>query len=99
MDLLNRSELLSRERNPPTSQSRGAAVEELEIELPAAPHPLSAYVEAVQSNNLLFLRGMLPIKDGKLRALGRIGKELDESAGRDALRTATLNAFLLPRSR
>jgi enamine deaminase RidA (YjgF/YER057c/UK114 family) len=68
-------------------------LKELEIELPAAPHPLGAYVEAVQSNNLLFLSGMLPIKDGKLRAFGRIGKELDESAGRDALRTATLNAL------
>jgi enamine deaminase RidA (YjgF/YER057c/UK114 family) len=68
-------------------------LQELGIVLPDAPRPLGAYVEAVQSNNLLFLSGMLPIKGGRLRYFGRIGKELDESAGRDALRTATLNAL------
>ena len=61
--------------------------------LPDAPLPLGAYVEAVQSNNLLFLSGMLPVKGGKLQFVGRLGNELDESAGRDALRTATLNAL------
>ena len=61
--------------------------------LPKAPHPLGAYVEAVQSGNLLFLSGMLPIKDGKPQYVGRLGKELDAGAGRDALRTATLNAL------
>jgi enamine deaminase RidA (YjgF/YER057c/UK114 family) len=66
---------------------------DLGIVLPNAPHPLGAYVEAVQSSRLLFLSGMLPVKDGKLQFVGRLGKELDESAGRDALRTATLNAL------
>ncbi len=61
--------------------------------LPNAPHPLGAYVEAVQSGSLLFLSGMLPIKDGKLQCVGRLGEELDADAGRDALRTATLNAL------
>jgi len=61
--------------------------------LPKAPRPLGAYVEAVQSGNLLFLSGTLPVKDGKLQYVGRLGKELDADAGRDALRTATLNAL------
>lgn len=61
--------------------------------LPNPPHPLGAYVEAVQSGGLLFLSGMLPVRDGKLQFVGRLGKELDEVAGRDALRTATLNAL------
>jgi enamine deaminase RidA (YjgF/YER057c/UK114 family) len=68
-------------------------LQDLGIVLPNAPHPLGAYVETVQSGSLLFLSGMLPIKDGKLQFVGRLGKELDESAGRDALRTATLNAL------
>jgi enamine deaminase RidA (YjgF/YER057c/UK114 family) len=68
-------------------------LQELGIVLPNAPHPLGAYVEAVQTSSLLFLSGMLPVKDGKLQSVGRLGKELDESAGRDALRTATLNAL------
>ena len=61
--------------------------------LPKAPHPLGAYIEAVQSGSLLFLSGMLPIKDGKPQYIGRLGKEVDVDAGRDALRTATLNAL------
>jgi enamine deaminase RidA (YjgF/YER057c/UK114 family) len=63
------------------------------IALSDPPHPLGAYVEAVQAGNLLFLSGMLPVKNGKLQFVGRLGKELDESAGRDALRTAALNAL------
>jgi enamine deaminase RidA (YjgF/YER057c/UK114 family) len=80
----------------PSSSQRGQAeqrLKELGVVLPDAPRPLGAYVEAVQSSDLLFLSGMLPVKDGKLQFVGRVGKELDESAGRDALRIATLNAL------
>ena len=77
--------------------SRRASAErrlrDLGIVLPSAPHPLGAYVEAVQSGNLLFLSGMLPVKGGKLQYVGRLGKELDAEGGRDALRSATLNAL------
>jgi len=81
--------------NPGSSQASSAEqrLQDLGIVLPKAPHPLGAYVEAVQTGSLLFLSGMLPVKDGKLQYVGHLGKELDESAGRDALRTATLNAL------
>ena len=72
--------------------ARNAGYEELGIVLPNI-HPLGAYVEAVQSGSLLFLSGMLPIKEGKLQYVGRLGKEFDADTGRDALRTATLNAL------
>ncbi len=75
---------------PASAESR---LQDLGIVLPHAPHPLGAYVEAVQSGNLLFLSGMLPIKNGKPQYVGRLGRELDTDAGRDALRTATLNAL------
>ena len=68
-------------------------LQDLGIVLPKAPHPLGAYVEAVQTGSLLFLSGMLPVKDGKLQYIGRLGKELDAESGRDALRTSTLNAL------
>jgi enamine deaminase RidA (YjgF/YER057c/UK114 family) len=81
--------------SPRDSQPAGAErrLQDLGIVLPNAPHPLGAYVESVQSGNLLFLSGMLPIKHGKLQLVGRLGKELDESAGRVVLRTATVNAL------
>jgi len=80
---------------PSSSQPDSAErrLQALGITLPGAPHPLGPYVEAVQSGNLLFLSGMLPVKDGKAQYVGRLGKEIDEDAGRDALRTATLNAL------
>jgi enamine deaminase RidA (YjgF/YER057c/UK114 family) len=81
--------------SPNSSQHASAErrLQDLGIVLPSAPHPLGAYVEAVQSGSLLFLSGMLPIKDGKPQYVGRLGKELDADAGRDALRIATLNAL------
>ncbi len=68
-------------------------LQELGIVFPSSPRPLGAYVEAVQSGSLLFLSGMLPFRNGKLQYIGRLGKELDADAGRDALRIATLNAL------
>ena len=81
--------------SPSSSQPASAErrLQDLGIVLPNAPRPLGAYVESVQSGNLLFLSGMLPVKNGKLQYVGRLRKDLDESAGRDALRIATLNAL------
>jgi enamine deaminase RidA (YjgF/YER057c/UK114 family) len=83
--------MVSPKGSQPASAER--RLQDLGIVLPNAPHPLGAYVEAVQSGSLLFLSGMLPIKHGKPQYVGRLGKELDAVAGRDALRTATLNAL------
>ena len=66
---------------------------ELGIELPAAPTPLWTYVEALQTGNLLFFSGMLPVVDHKPKYVGRLGKELDAEMGRDAVRTAALSVL------
>jgi enamine deaminase RidA (YjgF/YER057c/UK114 family) len=68
-------------------------LQELGIDLPTAPIPFGTYVEAVQTRNLLFLSGMLPVVDHKPKYLGRLGKELDAEAGRDAAYTAALSAL------
>ena len=70
---------------------------ELSIRLPQAPTPFGAYVEAVQTGNLLFLSGMLPIENQKPKFVGRIGKELDGAAGREAAHIAALNALAVAR--
>jgi enamine deaminase RidA (YjgF/YER057c/UK114 family) len=77
------------------SQLGGAErrLQELGIQLPAAPTPLGTYVETVQTGNLLFFSGMLPVVDHKPKYLGRLGKELDTEAGRDAAYTAALNVL------
>ena len=72
-------------------------LQELGIQLPAVPAPLGTYVETVQTGNLLFFSGMLPVVDHKPKYVGRLGKELDTEAGRDAAYTAALG-ILAPRS-
>jgi enamine deaminase RidA (YjgF/YER057c/UK114 family) len=68
-------------------------LQELGIQLPAAPRPFGTYVETVQTGNLLFLSGMLPVLDHKPKFIGRLGKELDVEAGRDAAYIAALNVL------
>jgi enamine deaminase RidA (YjgF/YER057c/UK114 family) len=68
-------------------------LEDLGIQLPAAPTPFGTYVETVQTGDLLFFSGMLPVVDHKPKYLGRLGKELDAEAGRDAAYTAALSAL------
>jgi enamine deaminase RidA (YjgF/YER057c/UK114 family) len=77
--------------------SAEARLRELGIRLPHAPEPFGAYVEVVQTGDLLFLTGMLPVENQKPKYLGRIGKELDEKAGREAAYTAALNALAVAR--
>src|SRR6201993_2892559 len=79
----------------PTNATAKQRLKELGIELPRAPTPLGAYVEAVQAGNLLFLSGTLPVEGGVPQFLGRIGGELSVEDGRRATRVAALNALAI----
>jgi enamine deaminase RidA (YjgF/YER057c/UK114 family) len=70
---------------------------ELHIELPSPPKPVASYVPAVRSGNLLFLSGVLPFRDGQLTLTGKVGREVTPDQGRDAARTAVLNALAIAR--
>jgi len=66
-------------------------LKELNIELPAAPDPVGAYVAFKKINNLLFISGQLPItSDGKM-IKGKIGKDLTLEDGQKASRLCVLN--------
>jgi enamine deaminase RidA (YjgF/YER057c/UK114 family) len=84
-------------KNAVVVASADRRLEELGIELPAAPTPFGSYVEALQTGNLLFLSGMLPVVDHKPKYVGRLGKELDVESGRDAARAAALSALAAAR--
>jgi enamine deaminase RidA (YjgF/YER057c/UK114 family) len=79
----------------PTSAEQ--RLQELGIDLPAPPEPFGAYVEAVQTGNLLFLTGMLPTEGRAAKFVGRLGAELDVESGRKAARLAALNALAVAR--
>src|SRR5579872_4756799 len=73
----------------PASAERRLA--ELGIKLPPAPTPLGAYVESVQTGNLLYLSGVLPVIGHEPKFVGRLGREYNAEQGREAARLATLN--------
>lgn len=72
-------------------------LKELGLQLPAPPEPFGAYAEAVQTGNLLFLRGMLPTEGRTAKFIGRVGAELDSEAGRKAAHLAALNVLAVAR--
>jgi enamine deaminase RidA (YjgF/YER057c/UK114 family) len=74
--------------SPPGSAERRLL--ELGIQVPDPPSPFGSYVEA-SHGYLLFLSGMLPVADHKPKNIGRLGREIDAEAGRDAVRTAALS--------
>src|SRR6266404_1841774 len=88
---------------PPTSpwHRRSMTAEhrlkELGITLPAPPEPFGTYAEAVQTNNLLFLTGMLPTQGREAAFIGRVGAELDVDTARQAARLAALNVLAVAR--
>ena len=70
----------------------------LGIELPELPGPLGSYVPFVKTGNLIYLSGMLPLKDGKLTATGRAGEKVTLEEAAEAARTAAINALAVLKS-
>jgi enamine deaminase RidA (YjgF/YER057c/UK114 family) len=75
---------------PASAESRLAA---LGIELKPAPTPFGAYVEGVQTGNLLYLSGMLPTVGTEPKFVGKIGREFDVQQAREAAKIAALNVL------
>ncbi|TKB72222.1 MAG: RidA family protein [Nitrospira sp.] len=68
-------------------------LKELGLTLPMAPKPVANYVPAVRAGELLFLSGVLPMREGTLQARGKLGRELTIEQGYEAAKLATLNAL------
>ena len=91
MNTSSKAQMETRENSRPASAEQ--RLQELGIKLPAPPEPFGAYVEAVQTGNLLFLSGMLPTEGRVAKFIGRVGAELDVEAGREAAKLAALNVL------
>ena len=70
-------------------------LKELHLELPPPPQPLATYVPAVRAGDLLFLSGVLPMRDGQLAFSGKLGRDLTVEQGMDAARLALLTALAI----
>ena len=61
--------------------------------LPDPPSPLASYVPAVLSGNLLFLSGILPLRDGKLAYEGKLGADVSVEEGYEAAKLTAISAL------
>src|SRR6266542_3585143 len=95
MNTNSKEQMVTREGSRPAGAEQ--RLNELGIKLPAPPEPFGAYVEAVQTGNLLFLSGMLPTEGRGAKFIGRVGAELDVEAGRKAAHLAALNVLAVAR--
>jgi len=68
-------------------------LKELGFTVPAAPKPVAAYIPAVKTGNLIFTAGQLPLVDGQMAGVGKVGGEISVEQGRELAEIAALNAL------
>lgn len=67
------------------------ALKENRLSLPQPPTPVGDYLATMQTGNLLYVSGQLPIKNQTLLYKGQIGKNLSVEEGYDAAELCALN--------
>ncbi|UMB70112.1 RidA family protein [Mycobacterium paraterrae] len=68
-------------------------LEELGVELPVVVQPLGSYVPAVQTGNVVYTSGQLPMQGGKLVHAGKVGIDVTPEQGKELARLCALNAL------
>jgi enamine deaminase RidA (YjgF/YER057c/UK114 family) len=66
---------------------------ELGLTLPVAVAPVAAYVPAVRTGNLVFTAGQLPLVDGKIPFVGKVGSDVTPEQAKDMAHICALNAL------
>jgi len=66
---------------------------ELGYTLPAISKPLAAYIPAVQTGNLVFTSGQLPMVEGHLVQSGKVGSEVSPERAKELATICALNAL------
>jgi enamine deaminase RidA (YjgF/YER057c/UK114 family) len=68
-----------------------ARLKELGVTLPTPPMPVASYVPYTISGNLVFLSGQIPIADGALKYVGKLGVDIPLEAGQAAAQLCAIN--------
>ncbi|MBZ0325534.1 MAG: RidA family protein [Alphaproteobacteria bacterium] len=68
-----------------------ARLKEIGVDLPAAAAPAANYVPFVLSGGQVFVAGQVPVWNGELRHVGKLGAGLEVAEGQEAARLCALN--------
>jgi enamine deaminase RidA (YjgF/YER057c/UK114 family) len=66
---------------------------ELGFSLPETAKPLAAYIPAVQTGNLVFTSGQLPMIEGSLAETGKVGGSVSPERAKELATVCALNAL------
>ncbi len=64
---------------------------ELRIQIPEPAAPVANYVGFVRVGNIVFLSGQVPIEDGVLKYLGKVGAEISLEDAQQAAKLCAIN--------
>jgi enamine deaminase RidA (YjgF/YER057c/UK114 family) len=70
-----------------------ATIASLGYTLPAASKPVAAYVPSKQVGNLLYISGQIPMRDGKMIALGSLPTQVSNEVALECAVQCTLNGL------
>jgi enamine deaminase RidA (YjgF/YER057c/UK114 family) len=70
-----------------------ARLKELGIALPHPPTPQANYVGYVTSGNLVFTAGQIPLRDGKVEFVGKLGAGMTIEQGYEAAKLCAINVL------
>ena len=73
--------------------SAHARLKELGLSLPAVVPPVASYVPALRSGDHVWTSGQLPMVDGTLSAIGKVGGQVTAEQAQELARTCALNAL------
>jgi enamine deaminase RidA (YjgF/YER057c/UK114 family) len=73
--------------------SWSARLAELGLALPPVATPAGVYVPAVWTGSLVFTAGQVPLVDGAMAVVGKLGAEIDTEFGAQLARICALNAL------
>jgi len=71
---------------------------DLGLAIPEVVAPVAAYVPAVRTGGYVYTSGQLPLRDGELMRIGKVGSEVSPEEAHECARQCALNALAAVRS-
>jgi enamine deaminase RidA (YjgF/YER057c/UK114 family) len=68
-------------------------LKELGIEIPTPPSPAGSYIPVVNTGNLAFVSGQIPIREGKVVFQGKVPENQSVDSARDAAKICIINGL------